>query len=195
MVNRLYKAKQKRINKRLFFFFTLILLTGCQTLSVNNDNLGSDNLENEDLENEKILRSYAMGIQAYNQKDWPKAKKIFTHVTKTDPSNSEAWFKLANIYARENKPKEAILYYQEAAIRAPKNPKIWHNLAIIQLRQATLSFLRVVENIDSSDPLSIRANKIINLYDKVQNIIDLNNVNAKENTVKDLQQKQTGDSN
>jgi len=128
----------------------------------------------EEVNNTLILKKYALAMQAYQKKDWPRATSLFKSITKTDPSNSEAWFKLGNIYARENKAKEAINFYHEAAIRAPTNAKIWHNLGVIQLRQATLSFFRVTKHSNSEDPLSIRAAKIIHLYDQVQDTINFN---------------------
>jgi predicted Zn-dependent protease len=143
-----------------YFLLTLnlLILSACQTLE----------LSSTERQDENLKRIYDTAMNAYENKDWKKAEPALLHLTKVFPKNAQVWFKLGNIYARDNRAKDAIKIYQEALIRSPDNPKIWHNLAVIQLREASLSFFQVTQHSKKDDPLFIRANKILHLYDEVQ---------------------------
>ena len=136
----------------------LLSLSSCQILELTDSTSDNDNLI--------VIHDVAMN--AYEKKDWAKAEPALLQLTKKFTTDPQVWFKLGNIYARDNRAKDAIHNYQEALIRDPKNPKIWHNLAIVQLREASLSFFQVTQNSNENDPLFVRASEILSLYDKVQ---------------------------
>lgn len=99
--------------------------------------------------------------QAYTQGDWLDAEKEYLALTRTVPTESEPWFRLGNIYAHLNRPEQALAAYKEALIRDPKNGKAWHNTGIVQLRQATSSFLALQQVTEADDPLHQRAQKMV----------------------------------
>ena len=67
------------------------------------------------------------------------------------------WLRTGNTHARLNQPQDAIRCYREALKNDPRLAKAWHNMGIIQLRQAANTFTRMVQHIGPDDPLYPRA--------------------------------------
>ena len=107
--------------------------------------------------------------KAYLSEDWATAEKAYKKLTLQIPGDVEPWFRLGNIYARTNKLDAAVATYREALIRDPKNSKIWHNLGVIQLKQAANTFLEMQQYTEENDPLGIRARYAVN---SIANLID-----------------------
>ena len=85
----------------------------------------------------KIIEVEKRAYEAYQQEDWALAEREYRYLVQQVPGQSDPWFKLGNIYARTGQLDFAIGTYREALKRDPKNSKIWHNLGVVQLRQAT----------------------------------------------------------
>lgn len=100
--------------------------------------------------------------EAYQNEDWESAEKDYTYLAKNLPGETEPWFRLGNIYARTGRLDAAVATYREALVRDPKNSKIWHNLGIVQLRQATGTFIEMQEYTGPEDPLNQRAKYVVN---------------------------------
>ncbi|MFB3101610.1 MAG: tetratricopeptide repeat protein [Gammaproteobacteria bacterium] len=107
--------------------------------------------------------------KAYLSEDWATAEKAYKNLTLQIPGDAEPWFRLGNIYARTNNLDAAVATYREALIRDPKNSKIWHNLGVIQLKQAANTFLEMQQYTEENDPLSLRARYAVN---SIANLID-----------------------
>ena len=104
------------------------------------------------------------------QSDRPStAEKAYQRLTVQIPGDVEPWFRLGNVYARTNQLDAAVATYREALIREPKNSKIWHNLGVIQLKQAANTFLEMQQYTEENDPLSLRARHAVN---SIANLID-----------------------
>ena len=99
---------------------------------------------------------------AYQNKDWETAEIEYLKLTKKVPTEAEPWFRLGNIYARTEQLDAAIAAYRNALIRDSGNSKIWNNLGIVQLRQATNTFIEMLEYTNADDPLNARAKNVIN---------------------------------
>jgi len=107
--------------------------------------------------------------KAYLSEDWATAEKAYKNLTLQIPGDAEPWFRLGNIYARTNNLDAAVATYREALIRDPKNSKIWHNLGVIQLKQAANTFLEMQQYTEENDPLGVRARYAVN---SIANLID-----------------------
>ncbi len=88
---------------------------------------------------------YAMSKEAAiafdNQED-AKAEQLYKGLVKQAPNDAENWFRLGNLYARTNHPDQAVEAYQRALMADGNNPKIWHNLGVVRLRQAWASLIQ-----------------------------------------------------
>ena len=81
-------------------------------------------------------------------------------MTQKAPEEAEPWFKLGNIYARTLRIELAIQFYREALVRDPRNVKAWHNMAVVQLRQAGKSFGEVELLVEPDNELHKKSVKI-----------------------------------
>ena len=93
-----------------------------------------------------------LAAEAYAAKNWADSEKYYATVTREVPQEVEPWFRLANSYARNQRPNLAVLAYREALVREPKLSKAWYNMGIVQLRQAANSFHEMQTHLDPSHP-------------------------------------------
>ncbi|MEX2517501.1 MAG: tetratricopeptide repeat protein [Gammaproteobacteria bacterium] len=128
---------------------SLLILTGCETTGQPRPATGNAMEINQQAE------------QAYAAGDMATAQKLYQELTRQVPREANPWFRLGNIYARQEQPDFAINAYREALVRDPKNAKAWHNMGVVQLRQATYSFLNLQNNVDNTDPLHGRAELMV----------------------------------
>jgi Flp pilus assembly protein TadD len=108
---------------------------------------------------------YGLAATAYGEQNWGEAEKHYRTLTQAAPIEVEPWFKLGNIYARTLRPKLAIKFYREALVRDSQYIKAWHNMAVMQLREAGKSFAELELLVEPGDALykkSIKIQKAIN---------------------------------
>lgn len=98
---------------------------------------------------------------AYQSQDWHTAEQAYLDLTDRSPSTAEYWFRLGNIYAQTDRLDDAVSAYKQALQRDSENSSIWHNLGIVQLRQATTTFIDMVNHTPESDPLNQRARHVV----------------------------------
>jgi cytochrome c-type biogenesis protein CcmH/NrfG len=90
---------------------------------------------------------------AYAAQDWATSERLYVDLTKATPSATEPWFRLGNIYARTGRVEMAIKAYRETVIRDSKHARAWHNMGVVQLRQAAGSFAELAKYGAPEDPL------------------------------------------
>ncbi|MFB3116959.1 MAG: tetratricopeptide repeat protein [Gammaproteobacteria bacterium] len=138
----------------IFLIITSLSLVGCDLQNIQSDRPSPDLSEIVQLEQE--------AKKAYRSEDWATAEKAYQRLTVQIPGDVEPWFRLGNVYARTNQLDAAVATYREALIREPKNSKIWHNLGVIQLKQAANTFLEMQQYTEENDPLGLRARHAVN---------------------------------
>jgi len=136
-------------------------LVGCNLLNIQS--------EKPSPELSDIIQLEQTAKKAYLDEDWATAEEAYKKLTLQLPGEVEPWFRLGNIYARTNNLDAAVATYREALIRDPKNSKIWHNLGVIQLKQAANTFLEMQQYTEENDPLGVRARYAVN---SIANLID-----------------------
>lgn len=138
----------------------LFMLTGCQPGNVkpaaDTTSGGGNAIE---------LRDKA--YQAYNEGKWAEAEQALVALTRQIPQEPDPWFRLGNVYARQDEPRRAVAAYQEALVRKPENGKAWHNMGIVQLRQAMHSFTQLQSATEPGDDLHERATLLIDAVSRV----------------------------
>ncbi len=138
----------------VFLIITSLSLIGCNLQNIQSDGPPLDLSEITQLEQE--------AKKAYLNEDWATAEKAYQKLTIQIPGDVEPWFRLGNIYARTNQLNAAVATYREALIREPSNSKVWHNMGVIQLKQAANTFLEMQQYTEENDPLSLRARHAVN---------------------------------
>lgn len=135
--------------KYLFALCTIFLLTACNTL-IPRQEAAVD-----------LQTAEQHADTAYQSQDWYGAEQAYQDLASRSPSNAEYWFRLGNIYARTDRLDEAVNAYRQALESDPENSSIWHNLGIVQLRQATTTFIDLVNHTPDDDPLNQRARYVV----------------------------------
>src|SRR4051812_48449517 len=133
---------------RLLFCFILasvLLVSGCATGVAT---------AIKALDNEPDLVTINREAQfAYESGEDARAEVLYRSLVRRMPNDSETWLRLGNLYARSNHADEAANAYQKALIANNSDPRAWHNLGVVRLRQAWASMLQAHSNLDPKDPL------------------------------------------
>ena len=122
-----------------------ILLAGCATTA------------GPQVDLEQVQRDAA---RAYQQQRYELAERDYRLLTEHMPTEAEPWFRLGNIYARTNRPREAARAYHEAVVREPALSRAWYNLAVVRLRQAGHALVELTRHSLPEDPLNARAEQL-----------------------------------
>ena len=106
------------------------------------------------LDNEPDLITINREAQlAYESGEDAKAEVLYRSLVRRMPNDSETWLRLGNLYARSNHADEAANAYQKALIANNGDPRAWHNLGVVRLRQAWAAMLQAHSNLEPKDPL------------------------------------------
>lgn len=138
----------------ILLMITSLHLSGCNLQNVQQDKPATELSEIAQIEQEART--------AYQNEDWATAEKAYRSLTIQVPGEAEPWFRLGNVYARSNNLDAAVATYREALVRDPRNSKVWHNMGVIQLKQAANTFLEMQQYTEENDPLGLRARHAVN---------------------------------
>jgi len=127
--------------KRILTTLLGLVLTGCASQSVQ-VTTKADLLD---------LREQA--DKSYQEGNLADSEKHYTALIEKVPGEARPWFRLANIYARTERPGAAVRAYREALIRNPEMTKAWYNMGLVQLREAAHSFNELQVYANPEDPL------------------------------------------
>lgn len=122
-----------------------------------------------------------LGEAAYAAGNWREAEPHYLTLVRQIPQESGLWFRLANIYARTDRPDAAIAAYRESLVREANNGKAWFNMGVVQLRQAANSFRKLGVHVDGSDPMAVQGEQA---YQAIMAILGVNEGAPKSVAVK-----------
>lgn len=91
---------------------------------------------------------------AYESGEAARAEALYKSIARRAPNDSEAWLRLGNLYARNNRADEAAQAYQRALLANSGDARAWHNLGVVRLRQAWASLLQAQATTPGDDPLA-----------------------------------------
>lgn len=144
---------------KIFLLQLLLINAGCELQNVKTQEPEQDLAD--------ILERQQRAEIAYEAANWQDAADEYLALTKITPNDAEPWFRLGNAYARLQRPNDAVAAYREAIVRNPKNSKIWHNLGLVQLRQASSTFVEMQQYVDENDPLAKRGRYVVNAMGEI----------------------------
>jgi predicted Zn-dependent protease len=130
----------------------LFLLSGCSALHQKPNDIYA-------------LREQAQAAYAGEQDD--KAEKLLLGLAREAPNEPETWFTLGNLYARSNRPEQAVAAYQKALMLNSTDARVWHNLGVVRVRQAWASFIQSYALVKGDDPLRNKLDKLIDAMEKI----------------------------
>ena len=104
---------------------------------------------------------------AYESGEAAKAEALYKSLVRRMPNDAETWFRLGNLYARNNRPEEAANAYQKALLANNADPRAWHNLGVVRLRQAWAAMLQAHENLRPGLPLYQSVDDVLKQLEKI----------------------------
>lgn len=147
-----------RCLRSLALILVLIALSACEQTPTKPDKPKID-----------LAKAYSLAAKAYDEQNWAESEKHYTTLVQNAPGEAEPWFKLGNIYARTQRSELALKAYRETLVRNAQHAKAWHNMAVLQLRDAGKSFGELQRIVDSEDPLHAKSVRIQNAIDELVN--------------------------
>jgi cytochrome c-type biogenesis protein CcmH/NrfG len=132
--------------------FGTALLGGCALLGE-----GSGNLY--DLRREAQM--------AYGGAEDERAEKLLQALSRAAPNDSETWFYLGNLYARTNRPEQAVEAYQKALMINRGDSRAWHNIGVVRLREAWAAFIQAFDVSAPDNPLHAKVEALISAMEKI----------------------------
>ncbi len=75
-------------------------------------------------------------VAAYEEGANARAEQLLQGVLRAAPNDPENWFRLGNLYARTDRPEQATEAFHKALMLRQSDARIWHNLAVVRIRQA-----------------------------------------------------------
>ncbi|WP_198677983.1 tetratricopeptide repeat protein [Pseudidiomarina planktonica] len=83
----------------------------------------------------------AAAYKSYRDGDLTVAEARWRRLVKVDQALTEGWCVLGHISLRQQRYQEALKHYQRCLQLRPEQSEIWHNVAVIRIRQATEALL------------------------------------------------------
>jgi predicted Zn-dependent protease len=104
---------------------------------------------------------------AYEGNENERAEKLLLGLTRAVPNDADTWFYLGNLYARTNRPEQAVQAYQKTLMLNSGDARAWHNLGVVRLRQGWAAFIQAYDLTVPGNPLHARADAIIGAMEKI----------------------------
>ena len=105
--------------------------------------------------------------QAYSAEEDQRSETLFLGLARAAPNDPETWFYLGNLYARTNRPDLAIDAYQKSLMLKSVDPRPWHNIGIVRIRQAWAAFIQAEALAPTDDPLHGKLQDLIKSMEKM----------------------------
>lgn len=127
-------------------FFLIAGLSGCAATSSNPNN---------------IYELHQKAQSAYVAEQDDQAEVLLIGLARAAPNDPQTWFYLGNLYARTNRPEQAIAAYEKALMLNSTDARVWHNVGVVRTRQAWAAFIQAHALTSPKDPLYARLEALI----------------------------------
>jgi Flp pilus assembly protein TadD len=104
---------------------------------------------------------------AYGASEDERAEKLLLGLSRAAPNDPETWFYLGNLYARTNRPEQATDAYQKALMLNSGDPRAWHNIGVVRLREAWAAFIQAYNASTPDNALHAKVEILINAMEKI----------------------------
>ena len=94
-----------------------------------------------------------LGNEAFEARDFARAKEHYLVVAQESPANTQALFRLGNIALYESDPASAQAYYEKVLTLDPQFARAHYNLAVIYLGRAEDHFNYYAATLDNGRPI------------------------------------------
>jgi cytochrome c-type biogenesis protein CcmH/NrfG len=109
---------------------------------------------------------------AFDSGENARAEALYKGLLRSTPNDAETWFRLGNLYARTDNVDQAVNAYLTALTLNGSDPRAWHNLGVIRLRQAWAALLRANALTAPKEPINQMSGEMIRLLEKLPYLSD-----------------------
>ncbi len=95
---------------------------------------------------------------AYAQGNAPAATGLYTQLVQGAPNDVQAWHRLGNLELLDERYAQALIAYEHVLQLGGGNAGVWHNVAVIRLREAQAALNQVQAQAPDSADAQLRAN-------------------------------------
>lgn len=109
---------------------------------------------------------------AFDSGENARAEVLYKGLLRSMPNDAETWFRLGNLYARTDNADQAVNAYLTALTLNGSDPRAWHNLGVIRLRQAWAALLRANALTSPKEPINQMSAEMIRSLEKLPYLTD-----------------------
>ena len=145
----------------LVALMTCILLAGCGAMESRPESGG-----------EEFLKMQREAQAAFDSGENARAEVLYKGLLRANPNDSDAWFRLGNLYARSDNADQAVDAYLRCLSINGNDARAWNNLGVVRLRQAWAALLRANTLTGPSDRINTISADMIHALEKVPYLSD-----------------------
>jgi tetratricopeptide (TPR) repeat protein len=98
--------------------------------------------------------------QSYREARLEDAEVIYRQITQSHPELKEVWFRLGNIYTRENQLDAAVRAYERTLQLDSNDGRAWYNLSLVHVKQGLSTLETASQTLPADSPLRPRINAL-----------------------------------
>jgi tetratricopeptide (TPR) repeat protein len=102
--------------------------------------------------------------QAYREARLEDAEPLYRQITLDHPELKDVWFRLGNIYTRQNQLDAAVRAYERTLQLDKNEERAWYNLSLVRLKQALATLETASQTLPADSALRPR---IMALHDSL----------------------------
>jgi tetratricopeptide (TPR) repeat protein len=141
-----------RISIVISVLSSFLFLGGCASLPAGQNN---------------VYETQQQAQLAYNGGDDVGAENLLLGLVRAVPNDAETWLTLGNLYARSNRPDQAAEAYQKVLMLNRGDPRAWHNMGIVRLRQAWAAFILAYDLFPAGSEAHAKVDELIKAMEKM----------------------------
>lgn len=141
-----------RISIIISILSSFLFLGGCASLPAGQNN---------------VYETQQQAHLAFSGGDDVRAENLLLGLVRAVPNDAETWLTLGNLYARSNRPDQAAEAYQKVLMLNRGDPRAWHNMGIVRLRQAWAAFILAYDLFPADSEAHAKVNELIKAMEKM----------------------------
>ena len=116
---------------------------------------------------EDLVKMQQEAQAAFDSGENVRAETLYKGLARAMPNDAETWLRLGNLYARTDNADQAVNAYLTSLSLNGADPRAWHNLGIVRLRQAWAALLRANTLTVPPEPIHAMSAELIHSLEKM----------------------------
>lgn len=121
---------------------------------------------------EDLVKMHQEAQAAFDSGEHARAETLYKGLLRAVPNDAETWLRLGNLYARTDNAEQAVNAYLTSLSLNSADPRAWHNLGVVRLRQAWTVMLRANGLSATSDPIYGSSSETLRVLEQLPYLSD-----------------------